>query len=424
MEPPTKRLFSPTRIVALALIALALAGLAYLRFSSGSGEVSVPQGAHAGQLVLHPCTYATEQGGYAADCGTLVVPENRHDCALAADRAAGEAHPRALGAPGRAGVPAAGRPRADEHGLPGREPLRGRPRRRARRVPRRRRLVRARLSRGGLRDEALARLPRQRLLRRVRQGALRVRPAVAARRRRPGRLLAARACGRPRSRAGGARLPADRPAQRERRHANRADLRLAASGEHPPLGDGRGQPAGQLRLVPAPQRRAAAQVRGALRAGRGLQLPDERPRRHHPRDLPDDSRPLGLPADQAGKRAGRRVLRPDALDGRGRADRGAADDRGLARRVGGRPERALAPLDDVAADLPRDAGEGRRRRGGAHRRPLRAALLRARIAAATRSSAALRPTSSGPAASCSTPGPPTPTRTSTRRCGTRASRRC
>ena len=79
MEPPTKRLFSPTRIVALALIALALAGLAYLRFSSGPGEVSVPQGAHAGQLVLHPCTYTTEQGGYAADCGTLVVPENRHD---------------------------------------------------------------------------------------------------------------------------------------------------------------------------------------------------------------------------------------------------------------------------------------------------------------------------------------------------------
>ena len=79
MEPPTKRLFSPTRIAALALIALALAGLAFLRFSSGSGEVSVPQGAHAGQLVLHPCTYATEQGGYAADCGTLVVPENRHD---------------------------------------------------------------------------------------------------------------------------------------------------------------------------------------------------------------------------------------------------------------------------------------------------------------------------------------------------------
>ena len=79
MEPPTTRRFTAARIVALALIALALAGLAYLRFSSGSSEVSVPHGAHAGQLTLHPCTYATKQGEYAADCGTLVVPENRHD---------------------------------------------------------------------------------------------------------------------------------------------------------------------------------------------------------------------------------------------------------------------------------------------------------------------------------------------------------
>jgi len=79
MEPPRTRLFSTTRLVALALIVLALAGLAYLRFSSGSSEVSVPQGAHAGQLTMHPCTYATEKGSYAADCGTLVVPENRHD---------------------------------------------------------------------------------------------------------------------------------------------------------------------------------------------------------------------------------------------------------------------------------------------------------------------------------------------------------
>src|SRR5262249_35832301 len=38
---------------------------------------SVPPGAHAGQLALHPCTYATEGGGLPADCGTLIVPENR-----------------------------------------------------------------------------------------------------------------------------------------------------------------------------------------------------------------------------------------------------------------------------------------------------------------------------------------------------------
>jgi len=79
MEPSTKPLFSPARIVALVLIALALAGLAFLRVSSGSSTVSVPEGAHAGQLTLHSCTYGTERGDYAADCGTLVVPENRHD---------------------------------------------------------------------------------------------------------------------------------------------------------------------------------------------------------------------------------------------------------------------------------------------------------------------------------------------------------
>jgi pimeloyl-ACP methyl ester carboxylesterase len=39
----------------------------------------VPSGARAGQLKLHPCHYGTENGSYRADCGTLVVRENRHD---------------------------------------------------------------------------------------------------------------------------------------------------------------------------------------------------------------------------------------------------------------------------------------------------------------------------------------------------------
>src|SRR5271167_2944806 len=54
-----------------------LLGLTYIRFAPGDAAVSVPQGAHAGQLTMHPCTYATEQGAMPADCGTLVVPENR-----------------------------------------------------------------------------------------------------------------------------------------------------------------------------------------------------------------------------------------------------------------------------------------------------------------------------------------------------------
>jgi pimeloyl-ACP methyl ester carboxylesterase len=73
------RVFTPARIVALALLSLAAFGLVYLHFSLGSDPVSVPSGAKAGQLKLHPCHYGTENGSYRADCGTLVVRENRHD---------------------------------------------------------------------------------------------------------------------------------------------------------------------------------------------------------------------------------------------------------------------------------------------------------------------------------------------------------
>jgi pimeloyl-ACP methyl ester carboxylesterase len=74
-----KSIFSPARIVALLLIGIVVAGLAYLRFAPGDDAVSVPSGAKAGDLRLEPCDYSTEAGKYAADCGTLVVPENRAD---------------------------------------------------------------------------------------------------------------------------------------------------------------------------------------------------------------------------------------------------------------------------------------------------------------------------------------------------------
>src|ERR1700727_1379103 len=67
------------RVIDLALIAVLTLALGYLHFSGGSKSLSVPSGAHAGQLTLKSCTYKTEKGPYAADCGTLVVPENRHD---------------------------------------------------------------------------------------------------------------------------------------------------------------------------------------------------------------------------------------------------------------------------------------------------------------------------------------------------------
>src|SRR5213594_2577171 len=78
MEAPRPNPFGPARIVALALISLTTLALAYLHFSAGNDRVSVPSGAHAGQLTLHSCHYATEGGSYRADCGTLVVPESRH----------------------------------------------------------------------------------------------------------------------------------------------------------------------------------------------------------------------------------------------------------------------------------------------------------------------------------------------------------
>jgi pimeloyl-ACP methyl ester carboxylesterase len=74
----TPRIFTVSRIIGLVAIGLVVAGLAYLHFAP-AGEVSVPEGAHAGQLTLHSCEYSTEDGSYDADCGTLVVPENRAD---------------------------------------------------------------------------------------------------------------------------------------------------------------------------------------------------------------------------------------------------------------------------------------------------------------------------------------------------------
>src|ERR1035441_422638 len=71
--------FGAGRITGLALIAVLTLALGYLHFAGSSTAVSVPAGAHAGQLTLKNCTYNTEKGAYAADCGTLVVPENRHD---------------------------------------------------------------------------------------------------------------------------------------------------------------------------------------------------------------------------------------------------------------------------------------------------------------------------------------------------------
>ncbi|SFC90677.1 alpha/beta hydrolase [Streptomyces aidingensis] len=70
--------FTLARVAALALITLTALGLGVLAQRDES-RPAVPAGAKAGDLALEPCTYDTEDGGLPADCGTLVVPENRRD---------------------------------------------------------------------------------------------------------------------------------------------------------------------------------------------------------------------------------------------------------------------------------------------------------------------------------------------------------
>ncbi|MEZ4503795.1 MAG: alpha/beta fold hydrolase [Dehalococcoidia bacterium] len=77
MDASDFRLFKPSRLVALALIALAAIVLVAVRLAPDAEAVSVPDGAQAGDLFLEACDYETEAGTYEADCGTLVVPENR-----------------------------------------------------------------------------------------------------------------------------------------------------------------------------------------------------------------------------------------------------------------------------------------------------------------------------------------------------------
>ncbi len=66
----------------LIFVFTAMLSLMFLGACGGNEEVptfTVPEGAQAGDLFLEPCLYTVEadQVEYAADCGTLVVPENR-----------------------------------------------------------------------------------------------------------------------------------------------------------------------------------------------------------------------------------------------------------------------------------------------------------------------------------------------------------
>ena len=103
--------------------------------------------------------------------------------------------------------------------------------------------VSARLPRGGVGDEALDRPPRGDVQPRTRRGVPGVRRPTDGGRLRPRGLQPAAAGRRSRGRTQGARLRPRRPRQRKRRDAHGDDLCLALPEEHPPLGDGRREPA-------------------------------------------------------------------------------------------------------------------------------------------------------------------------------------
>ena len=123
-EVAPRRHVTAARVVAVAIIVLLAAGVVVFRAAGAHEAVHVPTGAQSGDLRLHSCHYDTEDGSYAADCGTLVVPENRLDpgsrlIALPVTRV------RATGShQAGPGLLPAGRPGRDEHGVPVRQPVR------------------------------------------------------------------------------------------------------------------------------------------------------------------------------------------------------------------------------------------------------------------------------------------------------------
>ena len=149
IPPPQRpRAFTWARIVALVVIGVMLFGLTYIGFAPGDAAVSVPQGAHAGQLTMHPCTYAAEKGAMPRRLRNARRAREPGRPPVAPDRAAGNPDPGSLIAPVGANLPSQRRPGRDQHDVPPSEPP-GRPARcRHGRLPRRRRLFGAELSRG------------------------------------------------------------------------------------------------------------------------------------------------------------------------------------------------------------------------------------------------------------------------------------
>ena len=106
-----------------------------------------------------------------------------------------------------------------------------------------------------------------------------------------------------------ARLQAHRRAQRERRDPSRDDLPVDVPEQCRPLGDGRGQPARELRVQRSRDRSGYRALLGAVREAACLQRPHQKPRREHEAHGGRHAEQLVIPADQAGQRPGRDVPR-------------------------------------------------------------------------------------------------------------------
>jgi pimeloyl-ACP methyl ester carboxylesterase len=72
------RRFGARRTAAIIVIGLVAVFLTFSRLQTPE-RASVPEGATSGQLHMASCRYATAAGDYQADCGNLMVPENRND---------------------------------------------------------------------------------------------------------------------------------------------------------------------------------------------------------------------------------------------------------------------------------------------------------------------------------------------------------
>ena len=69
------------KIALTILFGVILIGARFLVFRPKNQDVIVPAGARAVNIFLHPCTIRLNGVKYQADCGTLVVPENRSNSA-------------------------------------------------------------------------------------------------------------------------------------------------------------------------------------------------------------------------------------------------------------------------------------------------------------------------------------------------------